>query len=300
LERALPYPVAVEALAAGLPEAVPPAPLRTRVAAAAGELLVMPAAGPEGVGVKLVAVAPGNPARGWPLIHGVYILFDATGLRPVALFEGAALTARRTAAVSALATRYMARTDAASLVLFGAGAQARAHLHAMVAVRPIRRVVVVDPDVAAAQRLVDHARSLGLDSAPGDRAAVADAAVVCTCTTSATPVFDGTLLAAGAHDNAIGAYTPQTREVDDALVARARLVVEQRDVALAEAGDLILPFASGAATSDDIRADLGELCRGRRVRDGAMDVTLFKAVGMARSDLIVAAAALAALDRQQA
>jgi ornithine cyclodeaminase len=258
----------------------------------------MPAAGPEGVGVKLIAVAPGNPVHGLPLIHGVYVLFDESRLRPVALLDGAALTAMRTAAVSALATRYLARSDAASLVLFGAGAQARAHLLAMVAVRPIRRVVVVAPDPAAARRLADQARDLGLEGETGRPTAVADADLVCTCTTSTAPVFDGTLLSAGAHVNAIGAYTPDTREVDDALVARAQVVVEQREVALAEAGDLILAYASGAASARDIRADLGELCRGRRVRRDDGDVTLFKAVGMARSDLIVAAAAVAATHRQ--
>jgi ornithine cyclodeaminase/alanine dehydrogenase-like protein (mu-crystallin family) len=122
--------------------------------------------------------------------------------------------------------------------------------------------------------------------------AVAEADVVCTCTTSERPVFDGALLAPGTHVNAVGAYRPDMRELDDHAVARARVVVETREAALAEAGDLVIPLRAGRIRADLVVADLGELVRGAAVRRGPEDVTVFKSVGIAPEDLVVARAAL--------
>ncbi len=292
LRRVLPMEAAIDALEEGFRGALPETPLRSQVETAAGSLLLMPAVGPSGVGVKLVTLTPENPARGLPLIHATYVLFDAATQAPQALLDGAALTALRTAAVSGLATRYLAEPGGERLVLFGAGVQARAHLDAMRAVRPIERVVVVSRTEGPARALVSEARALGLDAELGTPDAVADAQLICTCTTSPTPVFEGALLAAGAHVNAVGAYTPETRELDTESVRRSRVVVETREVALAEAGDLLIPLGEGAIDEGHVVADLAEVVSGTSVRRSATDLTVFKSVGAAFEDLVVARAAV--------
>jgi len=270
-------------------------PRRTHVSIASGDLLLMPAEDAGGVGVKLVTVAPTNPARGLPLIHGVYALFAPDTLAPIAILDGAALTALRTAAVSGVATRYLARPDARRLVIMGAGMQARAHLDAMRAVRPIERVRILSRSREKADRLAEQARALGLDAAVAGPEAISQADILCTCTTSPTPVVDGTLLAPGTHINAIGAYRPEARELDDTTMRRSRLVVEMRDAVLAEAGDLIIPLQAGVIVSSDIIADLCEVARGVVVRRSPGDITVFKSVGMALEDLAVARAVMAAM-----
>ncbi|HZP90814.1 MAG TPA: ornithine cyclodeaminase family protein [Actinomycetota bacterium] len=276
---------------------VPKAPLRMRLETDAGTLLAMPATGPQGSGVKLVTLTPSNPGRGLPLIHGLYVLFAGDSQRPEAAIDGAALTALRTGAVSALATRYLARPEASRLVLFGAGIQGRAHLEAMRAVRPVERVVVVSRSAGRAEELVGTARALGLDARVGDPGAVAEADLVCTCTTSPTPVFEGGRLADGAHVNAVGAYTPDTRELDDEAIRRARVVVETREAALAEAGDLLIPMEAGLIPPDHVVADLAELVGGAEVRRDSSDVTVFKSVGVAFEDLVIARAVVDRLVR---
>jgi ornithine cyclodeaminase len=266
------------------------APLRTSVDTPRGSLLVMPAFGDAGVGVKLVALTPANPERGLPFIQASYVLFDAETQAPQAVLDGTALTALRTAAVSGLATRYLARAEASRLVLFGAGVQARSHLEAMCAVRPVTDLVVVSRSPDAAEALVGEGRGRGLDAASGTSGAVGEADVVCTCTTAEEPLFDGSRLAPGAHVNAVGSYRPETRELDTETVLRARVVVETRDVALAEAGDLLIPIAEGAIEAGHVAADLAETVRGAQVRRSPQDVTLFKSVGMAFEDLVVARA----------
>jgi ornithine cyclodeaminase/alanine dehydrogenase-like protein (mu-crystallin family) len=197
-------------------------PLRSHLEVPGGELLVMPAHGQGGVGVKLVTISPGNAERGLPLIHGVFVLFSSQTLQADAILDGAALTALRTAAVSGVATRHLAREDATRLAIFGAGVQARAHLAAMCAVRPIEDVLVVGRDPERADALVRLARELGVAATVGSAAEAARwAHVICTCTTSREPVLAGGDVKRGAHVNAIGAYRPDRREVDGALLARA-------------------------------------------------------------------------------
>jgi ornithine cyclodeaminase len=296
LEARLPMAAAIDALAGAFGgQAAPESPLRSHVQTADGDLLLMPAHGPEGVGVKLVTVNPDNPARGLPFVQAVYVVFAAGTMAPVAVLDGSALTAIRTAAVSGLATRHLARTDAHRLVIFGAGVQATSHLDAMRAVRSVDRVTVVSRSPGPAEALVARARGFGLRAGVGTPDAVAEADLICTCTTSATPVFDGSAVPAGIHVNAVGSYRPEVREVDDALVRRARIVVETRAAALAEAGDLLIPLASGAIGPDAVVADLREVVKGEvRGREAEEDVTLFKSVGVAFEDLAVAAAAMAA------
>jgi ornithine cyclodeaminase len=266
IARRLPPLAAVDALEAALldgldPDADPP---RAAVGVDAGQMLVMPS----GVGrhpmVKVVTVG------GEPRIQGVCIAFDGTSLAPAALLDAIAITNLRTAAVSALAVRHLAAEDASRLVVFGRGPQSTAHVAAVSAVRPIAAVDV-----------------LGRDSAGRD-AAVAAADVICCCTTAREPLFDGRLVAEHATVVAIGSHEPDAREVDDALVGRASVVVESPAVALREAGDLIL--------AESLRPDelipLAALVRGERAHDPARP-RLFKSTGMAWEDAAIVDAVLA-------
>jgi len=291
LAAKLPMEAAIDALEAafrdGDPSATPP---RSQIETPEGRLLLMPAVGEPGVGVKLVTLTGANPERGLPLIHAIYVLFDAEAQAPRLLVDGSALTALRTAAVSGLATRWLARDDASRLVIFGAGVQARAHLEAMASVRPIAELTVVSRTAARAEDLVRQAVSMGLAASIGEPGAVAAADIVCTCTTAAEPLFDGASLTPGAHVNAVGAFQPHTREVDSETVRRARVVVETRAAAMEEAGDLLIPIGEGVVGSGHVAADLQEVVRGAEVRREPGDITLFESVGLAFEDLAVAGA----------
>jgi ornithine cyclodeaminase len=265
-------------------------PLRTHLETPAGSLLLMPAFGPAGVGVKLVTLTEGNRERALPLIHAVYVIFDAETQAPVAILDGSAITALRTAAVSALATRHLARADAGRLVVFGAGVQARSHVEAISAVRSVTELVVVSRSSGPAEALADEGRRRGLAATVGDPGAVAEADLVCTCTTAEEPVFDGSLLPPGVHVNAVGSYRPEARELDTETVRRASVVVETREVAFAEAGDLLIPIREGVIDAAHVVAELADVVRGAAVRRSPQDVTLFKSVGMAFEDLVVARA----------
>jgi ornithine cyclodeaminase len=293
LGRLLPMAEAIDALERAFRSgSLPEAPPRAHVETESGTLLLMPAHGVQGVGVKLVTVSPANPARGLPFVQATYALFDAATQEPVAMLDGAALTALRTAAVSGLATRHLARPDAHRLVLYGAGVQARAHLDAMRATRPVDEVVVVSRGRERAEALASAAAASGLRASVGEPGAEREADLVCTCTTSPVPVVFGATLAEGAHVNAVGAYTTAMRELDAMAVATARVVVETREAAAAEAGDLALAMGEGAIGPDHVVADLSEVVAGAVVRTSDEDVTLFKSVGVAFEDLIVARAAV--------
>jgi ornithine cyclodeaminase len=296
LRARLSMPAAIDALDAAFSREDPSltSPLRTTLATPAGTLLSMPAAGEAGVGVKLVTLSEFNPQRGLPFTQAVYVLFDGTTQAAEAVIDGAELTALRTAAVSGLATRRLANPDASRLVVFGAGVQATAHVEAMHAVRPLSEVVVVGRDPARAAALVAFAGRLGVEARTGTPADVATADLVCTCTTSAVSVFDGHDLADGSHVNAIGAYLSDQRELDTETMRRAKIVVETRDVALREAGDVVIAIDEGAIGAEGL-VDLAEVVRGRTVRTAPSDVTVFVSVGVGFEDLVVARAALRAI-----
>ncbi len=295
LRNALSIEAAIDALDAAFAGELPAAPQRQHLQMDGGDLLLMPAWGPQGVGVKLVTLNPANPDAGLPFVHAVYELFDAKTLAPVLSIDGAELTVIRTAAVSGVATRHLARGDSRTLMIFGAGAQAKGHLDAMLAVRDIERVLVASRTASSAEALAELARAKGVVAEAVSPRAVTEADIVCTCTTSSTPVFDGNDLKAGVHVNAVGAYRPDMRELDDATITRARIVVETRAAALAEAGDLLIPLGSGAIAPDAIVAELSDVARGAPVRTHPDDITVFKSVGVAFEDLVVAAAASEAL-----
>lgn len=291
LRKLLPMEAAIDAIEDVFGrQKLPDAPARSHFDVGSGDLLLMPAWGDDGVGIKLVTVNPSNPAAGLPLINGIYVLFAAHSLQPVMIVDAAGLTGIRTAAVSGVATRHLARADCKRLVIFGAGIQARYHLEAMLAVRPIEEVTCVSRSGWRAEEFVAWAKGFGRDVRLGNPDAVGSADIVCTCTTSKVPVFDGSKLAGGAHVNAIGAYEPDARELDDKVIARSRLVVETRPAALAEAGDLKIPITEGTISPADIVADLADVVSGVLVRRSAKDITVFKSVGVAIEDLAVARA----------
>jgi ornithine cyclodeaminase len=295
LGRRLSMSAAIDALQKAFQIQDPTAtPLRSKLETPAGSLLLMPATGSDGVGVKLVTLTPANPDLGLPFINAVYVLFDPSTQVPEAVIDGAALTALRTAAVSGAATRALANEDASRLVILGAGVQAAAHLEAMCAVRPIRRVSVVSRTPARAEALASAARDRGIEASVGTAGEVSDADIVCTCTTADAPLFDGQLLGAGTHVNAVGTHLATARELDATTIRRAKVVVETREAALAEAGELVLAIEEGAIEPTHVHADLHELMSGATVRTSRDDVTVFKSVGIAFEDLVLARAAMAA------
>ncbi|WP_328906615.1 ornithine cyclodeaminase family protein [Streptomyces sp. NBC_00234] len=286
---------AADALEAALRGGLDPAatPARSHVTVPGGELLIMPAATQEVVGVKIAGVAPGNAARGLPRITGSYLLLDGATLVPLALLDGAALTTLRTPAVSALALRHLTPPSIGHLVLFGTGPQAYGHLGAVLAERHVERVTVVGRTPHRVEALVAHSRRLGVAAGAGDADAVASADLVLCCTTAGKPLFDGELVRDSATVVAVGSHTPDAREVDSRLVARSAVVVEERSAALAEAGDLLLPIEEGVFAAEDVASDLAELVtRPDRAAELASGVRprFFKSVGMGWEDLVVAAA----------
>ncbi|MFP5298043.1 MAG: ornithine cyclodeaminase family protein [Actinomycetota bacterium] len=284
LEVALPVRDAIDALDDAWRKGFPDAPKRSHIEVDAGDVLVMPAHSRHSVGVKLVGVAPGNAEKGLPLIGGIYVLFDTETLMPELLIDASALTALRTAAVTGVVTRHLANEDARSLVVFGSGVQAKGHIEAMRAVRPIDAVKVIGRTTGKAERLAAE-----VSAEVGVVEDVRYADIVCCCTTSHTPLFDGSLLRQGAHVNAIGSYKPDRRELDGATLGRAAAVVVE-DVTLAsmEAGDVILAMGEGHLVEGDLMT-VADVVAGR-VKRTASDLTVFKSVGMASEDLVVAAA----------
>lgn len=285
LAAKLTYPIAIDALERAFDTLDPGRePLRTSMETSSGTLLLMPATSSEASGVKLVTITPENRNIGLPTIQATYVLIDGRSQAILAVLDGAALTAIRTSAVSALATTYLAKPDARALVVFGAGVQATAHVEAIRSVRAIAEVVVVSRSSAPAERLVADLMLDNVDARVGVPSDVAMADIVCTCTTSQDPVFDGSWIAEGAHVNAVGTYTTDAHELDIAAVRTAGIVVETREAAAAEAGDLVMAF--GDQTAQRIDMTLQDLVRGRRLE--GHHHTVFKSVGLAFEDLAVA------------
>jgi ornithine cyclodeaminase len=254
---------------------------------------VMPAAlGATGLGLKAITVFPGNHGTEFDSHQGAVLLFERAHGSLQAVMDAGAITAIRTAAVSGVATRLLARPDAGDLALLGSGVQAATHLEAMMAARPLRRVRVWSRDPARAARFAEGmARRHGLrvEVSSSARAAVEQADIVCTVTSSRVPVLEGAWLAPGSHVNAVGASRPDARELDAQAVARARLFVDRRESALHEAGDFLLARAEGAVGDAHVLAEIGEVVAGAHPgRGGPQEITLFKSLGLAVEDVAAA------------
>ena len=289
-------------------------PVRSHRESTRGLMLVMPAVLGKHrmLGTKVVSVFPGNPARGEPAVQGAVLLLDAESGRTRALLDGASLTEIRTAAGSALATALLAPADADILAVFGAGAQGRSHIELLARTRRLREVRIVSRSGTSAERLAarlsEAADTLVPEHDPGpppvlralrDPAAALDGArLVVTATSSNRPVFDARDLEPGAHVNAVGSYRPDMQELDADVVRRARVVVDQREAAWAEAGDLVVPLEAGLIDRDIVDAELGEIVNGDAPEGrGDHDFTVFKSVGNAAQDIAIAQAALACAER---
>jgi ornithine cyclodeaminase/alanine dehydrogenase-like protein (mu-crystallin family) len=268
-------------------------PMRSRVALDDGDLLVMPGvrAGGAGASVKLVTVMPGNASRGLPLIHAIVAWFDAATGRPLALIDGATLTAMRTGAASGVGTRLLARRDATTMAMIGAGAQAEWQVRAVVASRQIERVLVWSRTPATRDAFATRMRealAVTVESAASAEEAVRAADVVCTATTSTTPVFDADWVRPGTHVNAIGAFRLDMVELPPALFGRAGLVaVDALDAAREEAGDLMT--AVQHRLLDISRAvEIGTIATDYAATRDQEAITLFKSVGLAIQDVAAA------------
>lgn len=294
---------AVEAAFMGLSSGEAEAPLRAHLTSAeyAATSFFMPArlGGPQpALGLKVVSVFPQNATRGEPSIYALVAVFDPTSGRPLAVLDGTYLTALRTGAASGVATRHMARPDAHRLAMIGAGAQAFHQVLAVCAVRPITQIWLTNRTPARAHQLAQRLQAAGITAmitVVDDPAyALAQADVVCTATAATTSVFADHDLQPGTHLNGVGSYKPSMAEVPAATVARARLIVDQREAAWAEAGDLVQARAAGLIDEAHVVAELGEVAAGRIAgRIDATQITYFKSVGNAVQDVAVATLALA-------
>ncbi|MEO0017539.1 MAG: hypothetical protein RLZZ522_822 [Verrucomicrobiota bacterium] len=301
---ALPMKEAVEVMKAAfreLSEQRVVVPLRTHVPMPEhqGGVLVMPVYSPDSAlfGLKVITLFEGNPALKLPFIQGLVTVFETTTGRPLAIMDGNSLTALRSGAASGAATDLLARKDASRVAIFGAGIQSRTQLAAVCAVRAIReaRIFDQDPDRAATfAREASLELGIPVTVAATSAEALAGVDVICTATTSATPVFADHEVPAGVHINAIGSYKPHLSEIPPETVARAHVVVDQVDAAWEEAGDLILPLQAGLIGTEHIRAELGEIVAGTKPgRTDPEAVTFFKSVGIAIQDLAAASRVLA-------
>ncbi len=309
VQKALPMKDAIEAMKrayASLSDGKADVPLRTRLSVPSQDAvsLFMPAyvqtESGDALAVKVVSLFPKNPERERSLafIQAAVLVLDAETGRTTALLEGGSLTAIRTGAASGAAIDLLSRSDSKEVAVFGAGAQGRTQLEAACSVRKIEKAWVFDTSAERAQAFVKEMAGNGpvpkdLRVASSSEQAVAEADIICTATTSTTPVFADADLKPGAHISAIGSYTPEMQEVPAETVARALVVVDSRSATLAETGDLLRPMRDGLFDEGHIYAELGEIVLGRKPgRKSPDQITYFKSVGVAVQDAMAAQLAL--------
>jgi ornithine cyclodeaminase/alanine dehydrogenase len=244
------------------------------------------------LGIKVVSVYPDNPKLGLPTILGVVLLTEPKSGELLAVMDGAYLTAVRTGAASGVATKHLARKDADEVGIIGTGVQGKKQVAAVCEVRPIKKVKAYDvlPDKCKLF-CSEVSKELGVKvvQVGSARDAVSGSDIVLTASTSKTPVVEGEWLEEGTHVNAIGSHTPDARELDATAVKRAKLVVDSKEAALKEAGDLIIPISQGLLSQDHIFAELGEVVTGKKPgRENESEITLFKSQGLAIQDISTA------------
>jgi ornithine cyclodeaminase len=247
---------------------------------------------PKALGLKVVAVFPGNHGTKYDAHQGVVMLFDPEIGVPLAIVDASEITAIRTAAATGVATGVLARNDAGTLAILGSGVQARTHLEAMLIVRSIERVRVYSPREANRQAFAERESArygIKIEPAGSAREAVTDAAIICTTTSAHDPVLMGDWIAPGTHINAAGSSVPHTRELDTAAVVKSRLFVDRRESTVNEAGDFLFPKDEGAIGEDHILGEIGDILLGKmKGRESPEEITLFKSLGLAVEDLAAA------------
>ena len=254
-------------------------------------LLLMPSWDARSVGIKLISIYPENPSHNRPTIQGLYILFDGTSGQAIAVADAAALTVRRTSAASALAATFLARRNSRTLLMLGAGALAPHLVRAHATAAPITSVLLWNRTLSRANQMAEElsAEDFSVEVVSDLEPACRKADIISCATGSTDPLILGQWVQPGTHVDLVGGYTPEMREVDEALVCAARVFVDTREGALCEAGDLIQPIRNGVFREDDIQGDLFDLVKqeapARRSDD---EITLFKSVGTAIEDLIAA------------
>jgi ornithine cyclodeaminase len=243
----------------------------------------------DAMGVKVITVFPGNLNTEYDSHQGVVMLFETKNGRLLSIMDASEITGIRTAAVSGVATRLLAREDAGDLAILGSGVQAVTHLSAMLHARKIRRARVWSRTIEHAQHFAEREsqrHNMEIEIASTAQEAVKDADIICTTTSSPEPVLMGDWIAAGAHINAVGSSVPHTRELDTAAVVKSHLFVDRRESTLNEAGDFLIPRKEGAVTDTHIQGEIGEILIGKIVgRKSAGEITLFKSLGLAVEDL---------------
>lgn len=298
VRTALPYPALIAALRQAFQENMraPTRHVHTVSEKDSTVLLLMPTWQPAGnMGVKLVTVAPGNPAKQLPTVHSIFILFDTTTGVPLAMIDGEELTLRRTAAASALASTYLSRPASATLLMVGTGTLAPYMAAAHCAVRPIQSIRVWGrskekaEDTAHQISLQDLPQGVSIQAVTDLEAEARNADIISCATTSTTPIVLGLWIQPGTHIDLVGGFKPNMREADDNLINQSVVFVDTIAGTLAEAGDLIQPIASGSFTPDAIAAELADLSSGRHPgRSDPQQITLFKSVGTGIEDLCAA------------
>ncbi|KZL19149.1 Alanine dehydrogenase [Pseudovibrio axinellae] len=240
-------------------------------------------------GVKLASVFPGNADIGLPAVSATYLLSDGNTGMPLALIDGGELTARRTAAASALAADYLARKDAKTMTMVGTGRLSTNLIEAHCAVREISTVYLWGRNFDKAQanaRDLNASLPINVVAKQSLKQAVEQADIISVATLSNTPLVKGEWLQAGSHLDLVGGFTPYMREADDIAVSRAHVFVDTREGAMNEAGDITVPLANGTLTPEDVQADLFDLAKGQHAgRTSTNEITFFKSVGAALEDL---------------
>ena len=250
----------------------------------AGQLDVM--------GIKVITVFHANSEAGLPSHQGVVMLFDAKTGQPLMLFDALEITAIRTAAASAVATKLLSKKDASTLAIIGSGEQAKRHIEAILHVRKIKQINIWSRKEENAKKLSEEISGqyhVPITVFNDTKEAVAHADIICTVTSSKEPLLKGDWIAAGAHINAVGSSTPMARELDTAAIVRSKLFTDCYESILNEAGDLLIPEKEGAVTDDHVKAEIGEVLSGtKKGRESNEEITVFKSLGIAAEDIFSA------------
>lgn len=241
------------------------------------------------MGIKLISVFHGNREKGYPSHQGVVVLFDSDNGQPLMIFDASEITALRTAAASALATKLLSRENSGSLSIIGSGEQAERHIESILLVRNIRQINIWsrnEKNAAGLASKISDRYNISIVVHKNVKDAVKDADIICTVTSSPEPVVLGDWINKGTHINAVGSSTPATRELDTNAVLKAKLYTDCHESILNESGDFLIPKKEGAITDNHIRGDLGEVLLGtKRGRENKDEITLFKSLGIASEDI---------------